>query len=89
MATMAKAGFLLTLYAGRLSRNDHGKLKWSPLLRGAIEALVKKLKSLSPDEEISIDADPARIPTARFIRSSTNEVIAEFSMPLDTDGVGT
>lgn len=73
----ARAGELLGIWERRLKIHEDGRLKWADQTRHAVEGLVARLRSLSEDEEIEIDADEGRDPIAKFIRVSTGELLAE------------
>lgn len=67
--------------------HSSGPKIWAPNMRLAVEAFVERLKKLSPEEEVKIDADANREPMARFIRPSTGEIIGEFGYLGDRAGL--
>ena len=68
---------MLSTWELRLKMHADGRFKWADQTRSAVEGLVARLRSLSADEEIEIDADEQREPIARFIGVKTGEVLAE------------
>ena len=72
-----RAGELLRVWDLRLRIHDDDQLKWPDSTRHMAEALVARLRSMSEEEEIAIDADADRDPIAKFIRVSTGEILAE------------
>ena len=73
---------LLFVYERRLEANKRGILKWPPELREGVESFVQKLKSLDPEESVSVvlsDGDPM----ARFVRTSTGELLWEHARRQD------
>src|SRR5579863_8957672 len=68
---------LLQICSHRIKMNDAGLTKWSPQLRASVETLVGRLRNLSPDDLVAIDADADRDPIGRFILARTGEVLGE------------
>ena len=76
---MATVKQLLEIWSYRLDRSRREIIKLTPSLIDEIEGFVEKLKNLSPDEQVRIDADINRSRVARFIRVATGEMLGEIS----------
>jgi len=72
-----RAGELLRIWDLRLRIHDDDRLRWPDTTQHAAETLVARLRSLSEDELIAVDADAERDPIAKFIMVSTGELLAE------------